>query len=647
MPTKRALIVGVNKYSNLDAESQLAGCVNDAKLIKSVLIDHFGFSESDVRELHDEAAGQKQILAEMERLVDDAQMDDIVVFHFSGHGMRRRARTLDEGIGKDCGIMPSDGGDYPNPSLSIYDNVINEWLGRLSNKTRYITLIFDCCFSGTVTRDSSGVRVRGVELSERGARETGDVESRRSSSLKKGPSGFLPLSDRYVVFAGCRDNEKAKEFNLDDGKRTTRNGALTYYLSRALIQAKPGSTYRDVYELARIGVTRKFPNQHPQIEGIQDREIFGVRDIEPMRFIPVASTRGELVTLNGGAAHGLHAHTQWTVYPQGTKHAEHAEPLAEIEIQEVGPLTSVAKVIQSFEEIPPAARCVETVPYAGHNPLIVDLANVPEDARAAIAARIETSRLLTSARASGAADIRAYVLESRTNASDDDPLPDSGAISTPSWALANLESKLTLPLIPVSQDDAVDTLIHNLETAARYRNALGLENPDSKLDVDFNIYRVRSDGELEPADDASFEFDEGDSLAFKVSNNEAHPVFVSILNFGTNGEINLLYPRRKANEMIAEGLSITKGSSGRNRVGLRNFSGDQGTMVFKAFIATDAVDFSWLRQGRTKSGKHSASGLGRRLESAFGGDDTRAGSEDGVEHDWMAINRSVVVNRKA
>ena len=62
MPKKIALLIGIDKYVHYEEKYQLDGCVNDAKLIKSVLINHFNFTESEVTELHNEAASREGIL---------------------------------------------------------------------------------------------------------------------------------------------------------------------------------------------------------------------------------------------------------------------------------------------------------------------------------------------------------------------------------------------------------------------------------------------------------------------------------------------------------------------------------------------------------------------------------------------------------
>lgn len=400
MANKHALLIGIDSYPHYGEDQQLAGCVNDAMRMKQVLVEHFGFDPSNIRELHDEAASRQGILDAMDRLVDAAQPGDVVVFHYSGHGRRRLAKLREntelrptdgewfdksEGTRYDSTLMPSDTGPRPHPHLDITDNTINSWLQRLTAITENVTLVFDACHSGTVTRGSTGVKVRTVPPDDRGPEELHDAADGASQSppmlAKKGKSGWLPLSGSYTVISGSRDSETSKEMDVSGGSPFKRHGALTYNLTNALTGAIPGSTHRDVFEIAGREVTRRFKTQHPQIEGALDREIFGTQIIPPMRFIPVEAVGDGTVMLRGGAIHGLQANTQWDVYPAGTKQTQGTRSLTRLEVRDVGPLTAQAEIVGAEGEITPGCRCV-------------DVARVHNADRETLARRYESSLAL-------------------------------------------------------------------------------------------------------------------------------------------------------------------------------------------------------------------------------------------------------------
>jgi len=561
LPAKHAVLIGINRYPHYGEDTQLAGCVNDAKRMKLVLVDHFKFDADNISELHDEAATREAILGEMERLIEVVQEDDIVVFHYSGHGRRRKARLRKntelrptdgerfdkaEGSGFDSTLMPSNTGPRPHPHLDITDNTINNWLERLTAITRNVTLIFDACHSGTVTRGGGGAKIRTVPADDRPP-EPEMIEA--AGNAKKGKSGWLPLSDRYTVIAGSRDSETSKEMDVSVGSPFGRHGALTYHLTNALLEAVPGTTHRDVFEVAGGNVTAWFKTQHPQIEGALDREIFGDREIRPMRFLPVVSVDGDKAVLGGGAIHGLHEGSVWDVYPQGTKQSRGASAVGSIDVQRVGPLTSEVRIVSHSGEITANCRCVERADDAG-------------------------------------------------------------------------------------------------------REVLEIDNATNALDVEFNIFKVAPDSELESANDDGFEFKEGERLAFAVLNNEDHAIFVSILHVGLNGAIKRLYPRRKSSEMIAGSRKIVKGAGrAKLRVNLDGFDGEMARQSYKAFVATQAIDLAWLCRDATTDESASSAPRPKQLSARPAVEATR-GTADNEKllngpDDWLAITRSIVVKRSA
>jgi len=656
MPEKHALLIGIDHYSNFEERYQLRGCVNDAKLMKSVLVDHFNFRESQIIELHNAAASQRGILDAMENLIEQIGQDDIVVFHFSGHGSQRKSADNDEGTGMNSTITSADSGYMdPFPNLDIIDNVINDWLARLARKTRYISLTFDCCHSGTITRDALSARARGLPSDSRSLSAMGvDKNQLPPAPRKTGeaaePSGWLELSDNYVVMSGCRDDEFSYEFETEGGGETIRNGALTHFLTNALLSAKPGSTYRDVFELARQGVNSKFKQQHPQIEGIQDREIFGVKDIEPLRFIPVASVEDNKVTLAGGAAHGLCVNSLWAAYPQGTKQTDGLEPLASIEITRVGSLSSDGVIRKGEGNLTIGARCVEAAAAAEQFLLSVDISQMDEDASQGLAERVKASHLLTIAETPGAADTCAYILMPEDEIRVGLSLPSTINIARPTWAIVDRTRELAMPLHAVSDEKAIETVANNLEAMARYRNALRLDNPASQLNVEFNIFHVNSDGELHNINGEDFVFEEGQNLAFEVVNHEDKNVFVSLLDFGLTGKISLFYPPNTSSEMIAPGKTLKIGADERKikLSVLSEFVGNQGTETVKAIITSDESDFRWLQQEGTRSVETKRTSLRQQFEAAYNGPLTRnmsfevAGDSD---EDWKAIARSFDLKR--
>lgn len=651
----------------MSAKAQLSGCVNDAELIRKILVNKFNFEPSNIVTCYDEGASRDALLAAMDRLADVIEKDDIVVFHYSGHGSlcNTHSEHTDEGSGKNNCILPSDDSEPSADKKPIYreirDDQFNDWLQKLAKKTRYSTLIFDCCNSGTMTRghdDSTQARMVPPEarpLPSQAVSSTSDVIKMPTS----GAGAWLTLSDNYVVIAACRDKQLAKERSIPNNGETVRHGMLTYHLSHALTQAKPGTTYRDIFEPTCAGVASQVKEQNPQIEGAIDREIFGVKDIEPLRYIPVKEINGDKLTLDGGAAHGLRRGSKWAVYPPGTKQADTADKIGELTVTHVGALTSIGTLNESTDTSLTGARCVELESVESVEPLLVDLSDISIRDKASLEPAIRRSGLLALADTTTGFDIRASIINSSEALhgavlSDAVLSKEKTSINEPTWAFFEDENHLCMPLHAVDEPGVSNILLNNLEKIARFRNVLRLDNPDPKLDVSFNLFKRSPAGELVLANGGNSEFGKDDPIVLEITNNEKErSVFCSILWLSANREIMQFYPYRKACEEIGPGMTVRfpPGTKPLTAKLEDDYIYDVGTETCKAIFSTHETDFRWLNNEGTRSGSEKETNV-TPVNAALNGanpgneDEQAAGTAAKVDtQDWDAIGRSFVLIR--
>lgn len=172
---QRALLVGIGDYPGSRSEDlklqglwyQLRGAVNDVLLQKELLIHRFGFKENDIVLLTDQDATRANILTQLEQLVQWVQSpDDVVVFHYSGHG----SNVLDPNqvfkddlngtivpIDADLPVgYPQEGGEVDDISAGTIF-LFREALGR---KTLNVTFLLDSCYSGGGIRGNLTFRSR-------------------------------------------------------------------------------------------------------------------------------------------------------------------------------------------------------------------------------------------------------------------------------------------------------------------------------------------------------------------------------------------------------------------------------------------------------------------------------------------------------
>jgi hypothetical protein len=135
-PTNRklALLIGINQYPKKSRDFEpLQGCVTDVELQKELLIHRFGFQPQDVLTLTNEQATREAIeSAFLSHLVEQAQGDDVVVFHFSGYGcyLPRSTSSMAKSTVQPA-LVPVDG------NSSRQDTA---WINNLSEDTLWLLL---------------------------------------------------------------------------------------------------------------------------------------------------------------------------------------------------------------------------------------------------------------------------------------------------------------------------------------------------------------------------------------------------------------------------------------------------------------------------------------------------------------------------
>lgn len=152
---KYAVLVGVNDYytaRGVKSESSLAGCVNDAKSIKGLLENRFGFSPSNIFTLYNAAATKKKVIDQLQAVFHKSAPGDAVVFYFSGHGVWMTNHNFDDDPvkrGMSQAIVMSDLYS-PGWDCLMRDETLKDIFNQFVDKKIILTSIFDCCYSGNI-----------------------------------------------------------------------------------------------------------------------------------------------------------------------------------------------------------------------------------------------------------------------------------------------------------------------------------------------------------------------------------------------------------------------------------------------------------------------------------------------------------------
>ena len=610
--------MGINEYPNFPPERQLRGCLNDVALLRATLRDRFGFDDASMTVLTNEQATRDGILAAMKKLVEDTGPDDVVLFYYSGHGSQMSDREGDEPDFYDETIIPYDSGRMTHENRDISDDEIYLWLRDLGQKTGNITLWFDCCNSGSLTRAAFGGATRSVPRDDRPPSELPESPIPRSewAALKAvhdtiGPSGWAPVGSRYVMIAACRDEQTASEYPPQAGSADEVHGCMTYYLHQELMTAGPGTTYRDVFNPARRRVGLMYPDQTPQLEGNCDRVVFGLVDLAPAHFLEVTARAGELATLDGGLAHAVRIGASYEIYPPGTKQREGPEArVGLVEMTAVGGLTSDARIVAESAPGAIAAGCraFELDPGFGDASLVVSLAPAPaglEDGHRQLADRLARSKTIRVVKPGDGvtALVQAILLPPRDSAGPGDPVQQLKEVKAPTWAIVGGGDRLLAPPKPAA---AVAAVAENLEKIARYFFLLAIRNPRSALrdKVQATLLRKPRGGDWHdalPDGDGRIIFKVGDQLAFRVCHSHPDHLYLNVVDFGISYKVGLVYPPAQgAAEILESLLPFEFGKRDGQQMFLQKFpegfDGPQGQETLKFMVATRPIDSSWMRQ---------------------------------------------------
>ena len=148
---KWALLIGINEYRV--NHWKLKGCVNDVEMTQELLTTKFGFPIENIKTLLDEEATADNIRQSIEDwLIAKSKPEDIVYFHFSGHGAQIKDDGGDEEDGKDEFLCPVDLNPKDKSTL-VTDDQLADLFARIPSQN--VTIITDCCHSGSGTRDIS------------------------------------------------------------------------------------------------------------------------------------------------------------------------------------------------------------------------------------------------------------------------------------------------------------------------------------------------------------------------------------------------------------------------------------------------------------------------------------------------------------
>lgn len=317
---KLALLVGIGQYADAPYSEQPLNAHQGLQLVQKTLISK-GFSENNIQVLRNGNATKAGIQNAYEALLENTNQGDIVVFYFYGHGAQiKDDQPNEEADHLDEALAPANA-TYTSESEHrhmLRDDELGKWIKALRKKTGpsgQVLVLLDACHSG------SGLR---------GGTKTAKPDRHQLAEDEDSFEALAPM----VAFYSSMPHQSSYEKNVEPNLRCA---LLSWAFCKAMQEADSNSTYRSLFEQTGIHMATRSRAQSPQLEGAQDRLIFGGQVAPPIPYFKVVAALDDTECLLGaGLLNGLNPGDRLVFFPPETRDTARATPLGYGTVQENG-----------------------------------------------------------------------------------------------------------------------------------------------------------------------------------------------------------------------------------------------------------------------------------------------------------------------
>ncbi|KAM0229619.1 hypothetical protein ACHAPO_009883 [Fusarium lateritium] len=238
-----------------------------------------------------------------------------VYIHFAGHGTQRSSD-------KSLALVLYD--TSPQGKRYMYGDVLADALTMMADHDMSITLVLDCCFSGSVkrTNEHPSGPIRFLEFDSEIDREFTRENPFRQGSANVTRDAKLCVNrllnpQRYTTITACGPSEKASEIEFNNGNR---RGALSYFLDQSLRYLRKAGTqitFQTLFRHLQAVFQTKWPQQSPMQYGNADIQFFQTlsKGINNGFYTVFHDAKENNWILNAGEVHGVHFGDEYAAYP--------------------------------------------------------------------------------------------------------------------------------------------------------------------------------------------------------------------------------------------------------------------------------------------------------------------------------------------
>jgi metacaspase-1 len=595
-PRKRALLVAIDNYPSSSGYDTIHAS-NDIPLVRAGL-ESQGFTSDATEVLMNEAATREGIVRALQRLGAEARPGDIIAFFYAGHGCQITDDNGDEIDGYDEALVPVDAIDRlpknSSDSRHLRDDELNRLVASLREKvgsTGDVIMMFDACNSGSITRGPAEAPIRGRNeplgppaAAGKGKEGEGTIADVASASTRGGSTTRAP----YIVLSACQHYQSDHEITIEDGNGKTINvGPLSYALSKALPAARPGATYRSLFEDVKTLMAAQTLLQLPQMEGDLDVALFSGEVVDQKNYHTIARQKGKEVVLRGGTLLGLFKGTTITFHPVGTTDPSTSQAIASGVVIEADHLEAT---VQLSDPVPDIG---ERLPWAFVDEYAYD------DLRLRVRLDRSLDRATTAALEQSLKESRIVDLVT----SNADVIIHRPASRGTTIQILTRENDTLLVLGVGRGAHSGDSIIERLRGYARAQYLRELVMYDNTIKIEIEIIPAAlkhtdpdSCNGVTPVADTmrnrtpggQLVFKEGEAFMLRVRNTGSARAWINILDIAANGTVCQLYPldaQARDNQLAPGGILETSQ--------ICYVAGaPYGTDVIKVFATRDPVSFA-------------------------------------------------------
>lgn len=577
---KKALIIAVGNYPAKTGWRTI-NSNNDVPLIKNTLLLQ-GFNEPDIKILMDEQATKKGILDAFDSLLLEIKAGDIIVIHFSGHGQQIFDDNGDEVDNKDEAIIPYDAFVKYTFNYKGENHLRDDELGSIMlnvrnkiGKTGQLLLLLDCCHSGTATR--GGVS-RGGEpvFAPPGWKSKSNDQQMGSDQFEE--EKLSENSAPFVLISGASANEINYEYE--------GHGSLSLSFAKAMNEVGSKFTYRQLFSKIAANMNIISPKQTPVIEGDMDYLLFNNDYVKQIPFFEITRIENsKSVFINAGLLNRIFENTTVYILPAGQRQIDKSKILAHGKVLKSDFNESTIELDRALPDTNAKSYWVFIdQPSYGHMAikLFIDESVTEKSIRDGITSFLQKNKLgeigktITNSEFALSVDRNDYVLKS-TN----------GMV-----VIANLAAKYDKNAV-----DKIGEHIFNF-VQGKYLQSLTLKDSDYEFEFKLIPVRKKNSGALEFLNSSDYTNSKGifevntstDKVILQVTNKSERPIYFSIIEINSQGEIASFFPNPRCpssddDRLIPPGKTINITSC------TFSFSPPFERLILKGFATATPINF--------------------------------------------------------